>query len=54
MFDCMNNQKIIDNDLMPPPAIGNQYNLFWFYINDLGFNYQGDKNMMVKGDIINI
>ena len=37
MFDCMNNQRIIDNDLMPAPAIGNQYNLtFWFYINDLG------------------
>ena len=37
MFDCMNNQKIIDNDLMPAPVVGNQYNLtFWFYINDLG------------------
>lgn len=53
MFDCMNNQKIIDNDLMPEPVVGNEYNLtFWFYINDLNFNYQGDKNMMVKGDIV--
>ena len=53
MFDCMNNQKIIDNDLMPAPVVGNQYNLtFWFYINDLEFNYAGNKNIMVKGDII--
>lgn len=53
MFDCMNNHKIIPNDSMSASAIGNQYNLtFWFYINDLEFNYYSNKNIMVKGDII--
>lgn len=51
-FDCKNNHKIIEDGMMPKSVIGNEYNIsFWIYINDINFNYQRDKNIMVKGDI---
>ena len=52
-FDCKNNHKIIENASMPTSVIGNEYNLtFWIYINGLDFNYMYDKNVMIKGDIV--
>lgn len=52
VFDCKNNHKIIEDGMMPKSVIGNEYNIsFWIYINDINFNYQNDKNLMVKGDI---
>jgi hypothetical protein len=54
VFDCKNNHKNIDNGLIPKSAIGNEYNLsFWIYINNLQHNYIDNKNVIVKGDILN-
>ena len=52
LFDCKDNQEIIDGGSFPHPAIGNEYNLtFWIYVNNLLHEYQEDKNVLIKGDI---
>ena len=52
LFDCKNQQEIIDNNFLPKPVIGNEYHLtFWIYINDIKHDFYEDKNVLVKGDI---